>query len=183
MNIESAADYNEAALQDGWQSLCDTTATFSHPDLRRLLGAWRRNIKIGKAPCRRDMTERVLRSFRMDVALYERVDGPARRWRVEKMGSAFAQIMGDLSGKFLDEVIEPAQMPRWNAALDVTLAVAAPVRFITRNTRMTFLNGEYFSAPLIGEDGSATFVLAAGRFSSARRWQDIEAEARDRLGL
>jgi hypothetical protein len=185
VTIATAAEYNEVSMRDGWLSLCDSTAIFSHPDLRRLLGAWRRSIKTGGIPRRRDITDRVLRPYRSDVVLYEKIVGEsgARRWRVEKVGTSFAQIMGDLSGRFLDEALDGAILPRWEVALDVTLAAAAPLRFVNRNTKMDFLNSEYFSAPLIGEDGSANFVLAAGRFSGARKWQDIEAEARDRLGL
>lgn len=185
MTIATADEFNKAALQEGWLSLCDASAIFTHPDLRRLLGTWRRCIKAGGIPRRRDVTERVLRPYRADIVLYEKIicESGARRWRVEKMGASFAQIMGDLSGKFLDETLDPAMLPRWDAALDLTLAEGAPVRFINRSTKMSFLNAEYFSAPLIGEEGSANFILAAGRFSGARSWQDIEAEARDRLGL
>ena len=185
MTIANAAAYNKTALRNGWFSLCDATANFNHPDLRRLLGVWRRAVTSHGLPRKSDMTERVLHSFRRDIAFYEKVAGKSgsRRWRVERMGASLAQIMGDLSGRFLDEVIDEELLPRWNVALDATVGEGAPLRFLSRNNRMSFLNGEFFSAPLIGANGSASFVLAAGRFSSARRWQDIEAEAKDRLGL
>jgi hypothetical protein len=40
----------------------------------------------------------------------------------------------------------------------------APLRFLARidTNRMTFLTGEFFTAPLLAADGSASFILASG---------------------
>ena len=48
---------------------------------------------------------------------------------------------------------------------------------------MTFLTGEFFSAPLTADDGQVSLVLAAARFSGKRPWDQIDAEARRELGL
>ena len=48
---------------------------------------------------------------------------------------------------------------------------------------MSFLNGEYFVAPLLADDSSASFILVAGRFAAGRPWEDVEAEARLAQGL
>ena len=182
----AAAEYNEKSKMNGWAALCDASATFSHPDLRRLLGLWRKQAK-GGIPLRSDMTPRVLKSHLQDIAICRRIagDGSERRWRVCQQGVWFAQILGDFNGKFLDEVMPPEPLPRWQTALDVTLAEGAPLRFLGRTdtNAMSFLNGEYFVAPLIADDGSASFILAAGRFSGGRPWEEVEAEARQALGL
>jgi len=181
----AAADYNEKAKTKNWAAFCDASATFTHPDLRRLLGLWRKQAK-GGIPLRRDMTSRVLKPFRDDIAICERVmEGGERRWRVCRMGAWFAQILGDFTGKFLDEKITPELLPRWQTALDVTLAEGVPLRFLGRTdtNAMSFLNGEYFAAPLIADDGSANLVLGAGRFAGGRPWEEVEAEARRALGL
>lgn len=47
---------------------------------------------------------------------------------------------------------------------------------------MSFLTGEYFSAPLLGDDGSVSRVLGVGRFTGGRSWEDVVAEARRGLG-
>jgi len=182
----TAAEFNETAGKSGWQSVCDATARFTHPDLRRLLGVWRKQARTGGIPRHTDMPLRVLRPFLADIALYECLEEACeRRWQVREMGQSFAHIMGDLSGRFLDDAISAEFLPRWNAALDCTLVHRAPLRFLSRmaTNGMGFLNGEYFSAPLLASDGSASLVLAAGRFTGGRSWEDIEAEARKTLGL
>ena len=181
-----ADDYNEKAKGGDWVSLCDATVTFSHPDLRRLLGLWRKQAK-GGIPLRRDMTPRVLKSFLPDIAICERLtgDGGERRYRVSMMGVWFAQILGNFTDKFLDDVLEPEHLPRWQVALDATLADGIPLRFLGRTdtNAMSFLNGEYFVAPLLADNGSASFILASGRFTGGRPWEEVEAEARLALGL
>ncbi len=181
-----ADDYNEKAKTNDWAAFCDASVSFSHPDLRRLLGLWRRQAKDG-IPLRRDMTPRVLKSFLPDIAICERVtgEGGERRYRVCLMGTWLAQILGEFTGKHLDEVMEPRLLPRWQVAIDATLADRVPLRFLGRTdtNAMSFLNGEYFVAPLLADDGSASFILAAGRFTGGRPWEDVEAEARQALGL
>lgn len=181
-----ADDYNEKAKTNNWVAFCDASVTFSHPDLRRLLGQWRNHAK-GGIPLRRDMTPRVLKGFLQDIAICERVmgDGGERRWRVRRQGAWFAQILGDFTGKFLDEGMPPELLPRWQTALDATLTDGVPLRFLGRTdtNAMSFLNGEYFVAPLIADDGSASFILASGRFTGGRSWEEVEAEARQALGL
>ncbi|MDE1939857.1 MAG: hypothetical protein KGI68_12620 [Alphaproteobacteria bacterium] len=183
--ILSADAYNEVVEREGWAALCDVTANFTHPDLRRFMGLWRRATAQG-LPAWDDLPPRLLKPYLLDTALYERVgkDG-GRRWRVLKMGSHFAQIMGDLSGKFIDEVVPAERLPRWYGSLDATLNSARPLRFLARADLggMPFLTGEYLTAPLIGDDGSASLVLSVARFTGGRVWDDVIVEARLALGL
>jgi hypothetical protein len=132
------------------------------------------------------MSPRLLKSFLRDVALYERIgDGGDRRYRVRLMGTSFAQILGDLTGKYLDEAIPETLQPRWYGALDATLATRAPLRFVGREdtNQMTFLTGEFFSAPLTADDGQLNLVLGAARYSGKRPWIEVDAEVRANLGL
>ncbi len=184
--IVDVAEYNENARKNGWAALCDASVRFSHPDLRRLNGAWRKLTKLGQMLKYGELPPRPIRPYLADSVLYERQGAKgARRWRVKTMGQSFAQIMGDLSGSFLDDALPSELVPRWYAALDCTLGQRAPVRFLTRadSAKMSFLIGEYFSAPLLGDDGSASLVLAVGRFTGGRSWEDVAAEARKTLGL
>ena len=183
--IIGASEYNDLAMKNGWPALCDATVKFTHPDLCRVLGVWRKAAKGGGLPRESDMTARLLRPFLSDIVIYECVVSRKgeRRWRVRLMGTSFAQIMGDLSDEFLDKAVPPALLPRWHASLDATLSARAPLRFVAQavTSGMKFLVGEYLSAPLIAADGSASLVLAAGRFTGGRAWQDVEAEARQAL--
>jgi len=185
--ITGAAEYNRAAAHAAWPSLCDRTLDFRHPDLTKLLELWRSEASESGIPQRKVMSPRLLKTFLRDVALYERVagDGGERRYRVRLMGTAFAQIQGDLTGKYLDEALAAEFLPRWYAALDATLGAGAPLRFLARGdtNHMNFLVGEYFSAPLLADNGEMDLVLAAGRFSGDSPWDEVEAETRRILGL
>lgn len=185
--IGGAAEYNAAAVRGNWHSLCDPSLSFLHPDLVRLHELWLAEAQDGGIPLRRVMSPRLLKSFLRDIALYERLKGAGgeRRYRVRLVGTAFAQIIGDLTGKFVDEVVPKEFLPRWHAALDATLGARAPLRFLGREDTkgMTFLTGEFFSAPLLADDGQPNIVLAAARFSGKRPWEEVDAEARRTLGL
>jgi len=184
--IVNVAEYNAHAMQNGWPSLCDPSTRFIHPDLRRLNGAWRKLGKPGQMLKYAELPTRPIRPYMADSVLYERQGAnTARRWRVKTMGQSFAQIMGDLRGMFLDDALPSVLVPRWHASLDVTLGQPAPLRFLTRadSAKMSFLIGEYFSAPLLADDGSASLVLAVCRFTGGRSWEDVAAEARQTLGL
>ena len=132
--LACASEYNDAAKKNGWPTLCDASAKFVHPDLCRLLGLWRRQAKAHGIPLHADMTPRQLKSFLGDIALYERIAPPGarRRWRVRQMGSSFGQIMGELSGKFLDETVPADLLPRWDCARYHAGAAGAPAVFESR---------------------------------------------------
>lgn len=184
--IGDAAEYNRAAKAGDWHSLCDATLRFLHPDLIKLHDLWKSEAVDGGIPLRRTMSPRLLKSFLRDIAIYERIGmGETRRYRVRLMGTAFAQILGDLTGRFLDEAISPDILPRWYGALDATLGVKAPLRFVGREdtNQMTFLTGEFFSAPLAADDGQVNLVLGAARYSGKRPWSEVDAEVRKALGM
>jgi len=184
--IGDAAEYNRAARAGEWHSLCDVTLKFLHPDLGRLHEVWRKEAGDAPIPFRRTMSPRVLKSFLRDIAIYERIgDGEARRYRVRLMGTSFAQILGDLTGKFVDEAVPAAVLPRWYGALDATLGEKAPLRFLGREDTndMSFLTGEFFSAPLLSDDGQMNLVIGSARYSGKQPWEEVEAEVRKSLGL
>ncbi|HWA04338.1 MAG TPA: PAS domain-containing protein [Rhizomicrobium sp.] len=184
-HIGSAAEYNRAATQGNWHSYCDDKAGFSHPDLRQLFAIWQGAAGEDAIPLRSAMTPRLLKPFLRDIAIYERVgDGQSRRYRIRLMGTAFAQIVGDLTGRFIDESVPMEIAPRWHGALDATLGARKVLRFLGReDTRqMTFLTGEFFSAPLRSDDGTVNQVLGAAHYSGKRPWEEVERELRNRLG-
>jgi hypothetical protein len=48
---------------------------------------------------------------------------------------------------------------------------------------MIFLTGEFFSAPLMADNGQVNLVLSSARYSGKRPWPEVEAETRKALGL
>ena len=158
--------YNARAQAEGWQSLCDAALGFHRVEFRVLTATWR-SFATQQLPSRKDFTPRSLKSLLRNVVIYERVANGTVRYRVRLMGTAFSDVMGDLSGKFLDEAIPPEHLTRWNAALDTAIEAGAPLRFVSRTDTVgkPYLVGEYFEAPILTDDGSPNMILAAGMFA------------------
>ncbi len=174
---EPGAHYTALARAEGWAGLCDNTLAFRRPELAGLLALWREQTGGGAAPYRHRMTPQLLKSHLPHVAIYERVqpvDG-ARRYRVRLMGTKFSAVMGDFTGKFIDEVVPAPYHARWHAALDAVLEAGAPLRFLSRSDTCgkTYLYGEYLEAPLLGADGAMNMIFAAGIYTPAASWREI----------
>lgn len=176
--------YSKMAEENGWVGFCDPTLAFRAPELVELAHQWQQVKGSAGIPKRADFTPRVLKHCLPHVAIYERTIcakmGP--RYRVRVMGTRFANAMGDLTGKFIDEAIPPQFLPRWYAALDAVLDARVPLRFLSRSDTMDkkFLLGEFFEAPLLSEDGEADLVLAAGFHTPMRSWEEVIAQERAR---
>ena len=173
--VQACEKYNVRARAEGWPSVCDAALDFHRVEFRVLIATWR-SFATQRLPSRRDFTPRSLKALLRNVVIYERVTNGSVRYRVRLMGTAFAEMMGDLSGKFLDEVIPEQHLPRWHAALDAGIEAGAPLRFISRMDTLDkpFMVGEYFEAPVLTDDGSPDMILAAGLFAP-RHSADIPA--------
>lgn len=160
-------------MASAWPTLCDPTLAFAASEFSPLVEIWRRAAEEGRLPLRQEIDLRSLKKLLRELALYERVSGRKGRHRVRLMGSEFADAMGDLSGRFLDEAVAPEHLPRWQAALDAAFEAGAPLRFIGQLdvSDKPYMLGEYFEAPLIAEDGSPSLILAAGHFTPGD-WAD-----------
>lgn len=183
--IASAAALNEAAAQNGWPMLSDETCDFTHPMLSELLSLWRSEAK-GDIPQRQVLTARKLQPFMRDLAIYERLsEGAQRRYRVRLMGSGIVQYYGELTGKYVDEVVPAKFLPRWYAISDVAIYGEKPVRVLLRADTFdkSYMVAEYLCAPLRADGGAVKFVLLGMNFDGRRPWSVVEEEARKRLGL
>ncbi len=142
-----------------------------------MLALWREQMKDGAAPCRHCMTPQLLKSHLPHVAIYERVQAEhgQRRYRVRLMGTKFSQVMGDFTGKFVDEAVPQEYLARWYAALDASLDAGVPLRFLSRTDTSSkpFLYGEYLQAPLLSGDGAMNMLFAASIYTPAASWREI----------
>lgn len=173
--VQACEKYNARACSEGWPSICDAALDFHRVEFRVLIATWR-SFATQQLPSRKDFTPRSLKSLLRNVAIYERVTNGTVRYRVRLMGTAFTDVMGDLSGKFLDEAIPEQHLSRWYAALDASIEAGAPLRFVSRADTVdkSYLVGEYFEAPVLTDDGSPSMILAAGMFAP-RHWADVAA--------
>jgi hypothetical protein len=182
LSIVAAEAFNSAAHQGGWPAFCDATLNFGSSDLATLLEIWRQSAGTCGLPARERFSLRVLKPFLRNITIYEQVSpaGAERRYRVRLMGSTMAEVVGFLSGRYLDEAVPAPFLGRWYASLDATLDAGAPLRFLTRSdtNRTEFLVAEYFSAPMAGGNGSANMILAGAHFDGSRSWSAVDRETR-----
>lgn len=183
--IATAQALNEAAAQNGWPMLCDERCDFSSPMLDDLLGLWHAEAGSG-VPARNVLTARKLQPFMRDIAIYERIGaGDQRRYRVRLMGSGIVHHYGEMTGKYIDEVVPEKFLPRWYGLADVSLMALKPMRLLVRADTFdkSYMVAEYFCAPLAADGGIEKFVLVGIVFDGRRPWTVVEAEARQKLGL
>jgi hypothetical protein len=173
--IEACEKYNARASAEGWLSMCDAALDFHRVEFRVLIATWR-SFATCHLPSRKDFTPRSLKALQRNVAIYERVTNGHVRYRVRVMGTAFSDVMGDLTGKFLDEVMPAEYSASWHAAMDTVLEAGAPLRFVSRAGTFgkPLLAGEFFEAPILTDDGSPDMILSAGLFAP-RHWADVAA--------
>jgi hypothetical protein len=148
--------FDEYARESGWPAYSDPGLEFEAPFLRDLLTLWRKLTAGAPLPRRAQLTPRVLKPYLGWISLIERsVDEPGR-YRVRLMGSHLANAVGELQGKYLDEVLSPEVVLHWKARLELAEAAQGPMRFVSRVDieGKKFLRSESFWAPLAGNPGA-----------------------------
>ncbi|HWD29145.1 MAG TPA: PAS domain-containing protein [Rhizomicrobium sp.] len=148
----------------------DTLLEFDRPELNQLRDVWREKARAtGGLPSRADFDARTLKPFLRHVSIVERAINPAGResYRFRFYGSALAQRFGEQTGQFLEMSIPPDRLPLWIAGYDRVLAADGPLRFVSRFEipRISYLNGESFSAPLSNNGRKPNTVLACTYFT------------------
>ena len=161
MMTPRADSFNDWAQDQGWPARCDPDLDFESPALRDILAIWYEQAGANAFPHRNKMTARVLKAHLGNICILERVIAEQPLWRVRLLGTRLAQILGEMQGKYLHEVIATDVIPHWHARLNVTLAEGRPVRFVSRvdMKHLYFLRSESFWAPLGTESGQPDIVL------------------------
>jgi hypothetical protein len=164
--LKAVAAFNALSEREGWDQHCDSALAFDHSDFPRMLAIWQEQAAGKPMPARSSMTPRALKDFLPRVAINERtsVDPPRFTWRL--MGTHVAQVLGERTGKFIDEDAPPRQVARWNASLDMVLRTVRPLRFAGRVlvNGKTYLTSELLFMPLADDAGAPRFVLGFGHY-------------------
>lgn len=185
--IESAGEFNRSAKDGRWPMLCDHTCTFTYAKHGELYALWHDLAGPGGVPYRRDFSPRRLQPYMKSIVIYERIAGEdgRTRYRVRLMGGNITPVLGELTGRYLDEAVSDKYRPRWCAMIDASLAAGAPLRMLSRSDSFdkAYLIGEYFCAPMRADDGATNLVLAAGHYEGTRSWTELAAKECERLGL
>ena len=165
--LDAVAAFNALSARENWEQQCDPTLTFAHSDFPVMLDIWKKQADGKPMPMRRSMTPRALKGFLPRVAINERVSihPPRFKWRL--MGTQVAQVLGERTGKYMDEDAPPRQVARWNASLDLVLRTARLMRFCGRvlANNKTFLASELLFMPLSDDTGAPCFVMGFGHYA------------------
>ena len=148
----------------------DTTLKFDCPELNALRDVWNEKAEAsGGLPSRADFDARTLKPFLRHVSIVERATHTSGRpsYRYRFYGSALAQRFGEQTGQFIEMSIPPDRLKRWIAGYDAVLEGGVPMRFLSyfEIPRVSYLNGESFSAPMSNGGKKPTTVLAATYFT------------------
>ena len=148
----------------GWPFRCDLSLTFAKSELNALCELWRDKANGHGLPSRAALDMRALKPFVRNISILERI-GPKGLWRYRfrLFGSSLAQLFGEHTGRYLDEMAVPESLENWLACFDTTIRFGGPLRFINyyQIPSQEFLKGEIFAAPLAAETENQPLVLIA----------------------
>lgn len=155
--------FNAKAQAKGWPLHVDCVCDFEQPKLRELLALWQ-SLADNGVPPRAALDMRRLKPYARNVAILEKnttADGHQYRFRL--FGSALTMLLGEHTGRTLDETVLPEMLPGWIAFYDAVLAGRRPMRLVSYYHRPNadFLMGEIFAAPLADDAGVVRMVLSA----------------------
>src|SRR6185437_7415047 len=122
-----------------------------------MLGIWQAKAGSRKMPSRSQMTARDLKPYLRDIFLVQReTEG---RYRLRLVGTGLTQIVGDLTGKLLNESVPPEHLERWIGVCDMILESEQPWRFLGRVhiKGREYLKAEHLYMPLADDNDLPTF--------------------------
>ena len=149
-----------------WDVKRDPSLAFNDDILKQALGVWCAGACSGAIPPRSALTARAMKPFLGNVVIVERQgDG---HYRVRLMGTKITQVIGEMQGMLLEEVLPPDAVARWRTAFDMVLAELRPMRFVSHVivSDLSHLQAENLLAPLLDEAGRPAMVLCVTTFKS-----------------
>lgn len=158
--------FNRLAEEKGWPMRSDPGLAFVAPELKRALAVWREKAGRRRYAARRDMTPSAMKSFLPDLAILDVLRAPKRlRFRARIIGTELSRIFGDSDGAYLDEIVPAPFLERWEALLQLCVALDGPLRStsVLEFRRQTYLNIEVLFAPLSAPDRSLSAILVVGK--------------------
>ena len=170
LDIKVAAKaHNEKSARRNWRQLCDPDLSFDEPFFNDLIALWRSKLGSAQIPKRSAITIRELKPFLTNIAIMERIKENPSQYRWKLVGTKVAQVLGEHTGKLLEDGITHEQLSRLSESFDMVLEAGQPWRFygeVTLNGR-DYLIAENLYLPLADEDGKARFIMALCRYASA----------------
>lgn len=135
-----------------------------------MLEVWRARCRPGRLPSRADFGARELKPFLRNVVILDVVPHQMRRRYLHRLvGSAIAARMGEMTGKFLDEILPPPVLEKTAAFFDAVIEQRCPLRAVNDYDleSISHTRGEIFLAPL-ADDGATPNMLLTVSYIAAR---------------
>jgi len=167
---------NQRAAREKWFHYCDPTLTFSDHFYDHFLEVWRAKAGERPMPQRSAITPRDLKDVLRNIVLIERIERNPSRCRVRLVGTGLTGMLGDGTGKMIDEIVPPQLLPRWIACCDLVLDGGQPMRFMGRVHLQgrEHLDAENLLVPLANGSDEPAFVMGLCRYTP-RREQDEQS--------
>lgn len=119
---------------------------------------------------RKDLTARLLKPFLAHTVILDVVPAPGgARYRHRFIGSAIVALIGEQTGRHLDEVVREERREQWGEAFDAIVAGGVPVRFTVEGTLMggLLVKAECLAVPLSDDGKAANMVMTVTYVSNA----------------
>ena len=157
---------------------CDGSAQFENQKLADAAAMWHEKARDVALPPRNEFSARALKPYLPNVVVADIVEeGDRRRFRFRLMGTAIAELLGDHTGKFLDEAIVSPYRERWSALLDAANKAACPLRIHGRleYQQQNYIAMELMLAPLGPDPGraGAVLVIAYANYSARHVFEPL----------
>jgi hypothetical protein len=160
---QAAAEFNRFAEGMGMPAKCDAALDFENRKLADAAAIWREKSSQSALPPRSEFCARTLKSYLPNVIVADAVEESGRcRFWFRLMGTTISELLGDHTGKFLDDAIVSPFRERWSAVLDSANKAGCPMRIHGRleYQQQNYLSMELMVAPLGPDTGRAPAVLA-----------------------
>lgn len=163
--------YNRRTKAEGWKSVCDRTLAFDSPELIAGLKVWRDKSGDREMPARKDMDLRSVKAFLRNLLILECVRQPdgGMRYLVRLFGTGLVETAGgEATGRYMDQLINPARLSRWVAGYETLLAERKPLRIVSwfEMPHISYLKAESLMAPLSDDAKTVTGIFVLSNFSS-----------------
>jgi hypothetical protein len=131
--MSAAARFNEVAQSKGWSIVCDERLAFDTPKMKEALSYWTARAGGRSMPLRTDLSPHGMKSFLSLVSMAERDRLPdgSSRWRMRLQGSDLDRVIGPMTGRYLDEVIDGEMLKRWMTTINLVVETGGPLRFVS----------------------------------------------------
>jgi hypothetical protein len=169
---EAAEEFNRFAARIGMAARCDPSLSFESPKLADAAAVWREKASENDLPPRSHFNAHTLKPVLPNVIIADRIEEERRhRYRFRLMGTTVSELLGDHTGKFVDEAVISPFRERWVAILDAANNAGCPLRIFGRleYRQQDYIAMELMTAPLGTSFGRADAVLVIAQASYSAR--------------